>query len=248
MKKTGYKKHIIILMSVVLAAALIVNLSLALLVAKRNRDNVFSLGNVRLTLTEDDFPDDRQDRTMPPKSIVPKNPKIINVGLSDAYVFMRVTVPLYEVQLIDETTNKPVGERTLREVYDLLSDDASAGTVHLNPGYTIGETGRFDYHSKWVFLRSEVNAEKHTHSYLFGYGAKLDGKSNAETATLFDRLQLRNILEGELPKNVAEYVSVSAFGIQADNILNDVHVNDTSSLSEAELKAILSIYEKQEEA
>ena len=248
MKNNGYKKHFIILMCVLLAAALMVNLSLSYLVSKRDRDNVFSLGDVRLTLTEDKFPEDKQDRTMPPKSIVSKNPKVINRGMSDAYVYLKVTVPLYEVQLIDEATNKPVGEKTLREVFDFLSEDASKRTADENPDFTVKDAGRFDYHSKWLFLRSEENTESRTHSYLFGYRARLDGKSNTETAPLFESLQLRNVLEGELPKDVAETVMVKAFGIQADDLLNEVRVEDTSNVSETELRAILSIYEKQEEA
>ena len=57
-------KTAVILMSSFLAAALLINLTLSYLVVNKNRDNIFALGNVSLLLSEDNFPDNEEDRIM----------------------------------------------------------------------------------------------------------------------------------------------------------------------------------------
>ena len=67
-----------------------------------------------------------------------------------------------------------------------------------------------------------------------------------ETSTLFDKIQMRNVLEGELPKNTDQSVLVSAYGIQSEELLNNVTVEDNKNVTVSELRAIFSLYEKQE--
>ena len=77
------RRFAVILMSAFLAAALFINLTLSYLVVNKNRDNVFALGNVRLLLSEENFPQDENDRILAPKGIIQKDPKITNIGSTD---------------------------------------------------------------------------------------------------------------------------------------------------------------------
>ncbi|MBQ5563319.1 MAG: hypothetical protein IIT39_08030 [Clostridia bacterium] len=99
------RRFAVILMSAFLAAALFINLTLSYLVVNKNRDNVFALGNVSLLLSEDNFPQDENDRILAPKGIIQKDPKLTNIGSTDEYVFLKVIVPLCNVRIVDETTN-----------------------------------------------------------------------------------------------------------------------------------------------
>lgn len=247
-KKRSHKKYALILFSAILTAALIINLSLSYLVANKDRDNVFALGNVRLTLIEDAFPENQEERIMFPKSIVPKNPKIINNGSTDEYVFLRVVVPLCEVQLVDETTNKPDAKgRVYREIFNLLCSDA-ADSVNVDTSeFTVTDIGRFECHNKWKLLSAEEDTDAYTHTYIFGYSSLLTADNSFnETVTLFDMIQMRNVLEGELPSDAAQSVVVSAYGIQSEQLLNNVTVANPDNVTISELNNIFSLYKKQE--
>lgn len=239
-------KTAVILMSSFLAAALLINLTLSYLVVNKNRDNIFALGNVSLLLSEDNFPDNEEDRIMAPKSIIPKDPKITNIGSTDEYVFLEVTVPLCNVRIVDEQTNKIINhEKAYMEIFNFLSNDTSASTVSTS-GFTYDNTGSFGYDSKWILIDSSEDTANYTHTYLFGYSSLLTADISNSTTTLFDKMQLRNILEGDLPSDVTQTVRIEAYGIQAEELLNNVTVNDTADVTKAELKAIFDLYKNQE--
>ena len=87
-KSKSKSKSAVILMSAFLVAAflvaaLFINLTLSYLVENKNRDNVFALGNVRLLLSEENFPQDDNDRILVPKGIIQKDPKLTNIGSTD---------------------------------------------------------------------------------------------------------------------------------------------------------------------
>lgn len=249
------KKIALIILCAFLLMTLSLNVSVSYLIKERVRDNVFGLGRVELSLTEDAYPAEAESRLLAPKSIVPKNPRIVNTGSTDIYVFLSVTVPYDNVQLIDEEgagIHKPnaLGKH-LCELFDLLSDENGAyngaGTAHFSDSFTVTDVGVFEYAPEWCFLRSSENAEKKTHTYLFGYRSLLTTDSAHRTTTpLFDRVQLRNILEGELPENLAETVTVNAYGIQSQQLRGNVTVANPEAVTVQELTDIYRLYENQE--
>lgn len=243
------KKRMIVLITVILATFLITGLTISYLVSDRIRDNVFALGNVRLSLTEDEFPQDDQSKIMAPKSVIPKNPRIVNTGSTNQYVFLKVTVPLCNVKIVDEETNKPSDEKAYREIFNLISNDADAASVPAPEGdeFQITDNGSFTHHSKWIFIRANEDESANIHTYLFGYSSLLttDADSN-QTETLFDKIQFRNILEGELPQGNKQTIYVSAYGIQAEELLNNIHISDPDNVTKDELTAIFNLYEHQE--
>ena len=60
-------------------------------------------------------------------------------------------------------------------------------------------------------------------------------------------MQLRNILEGELPQGDVQTVDVSAYGIQAEELLNYIEVSDPKKVTKEELTAIFNLYQNQED-
>lgn len=229
-------KSAVILMSAFLVAALFINLTLSYLVENKNRDNVFALGNVRLLLSEENFPQDDNDRILVPKGIIQKDPKITNIGSTDDYVFLKVIVPLCNVRIVDKTTNKIINhEKAYMEIFNFISNDTSANNI-----------GSFGYNSKWILIDSSEDTVNYTHTYLFGYSSLLTGDSSDSTTALFDKMQLRNILEGDLPSDVTQTVRIEAYGIQAEELLNNITVSNTENVTKSELTAIFDLYKNQE--
>ena len=247
-KRITYRICAVIILSVFVIGALVVNMALSYLISSKSRDNIFTIGIVRLDLSEENYPDDPEDRILPPKGVIDKDPKIKNIGTNNAYVFLKITVPLCEVRIVDEQTKKiNRSGKEYREVFNLISSSDNAKIVLPSDDFTVFDTGAFSYDPEWILIRTEENTEKHTHSYTFGYTSLLTASdAQSETSTIFDKLQLRNILEGELDKEVLQKVTVSAYGIQADELPDSIEISDTDNISESELKAIFSLYEKQE--
>ena len=239
-------KSAVILMSAFLVAALFINLTLSYLVKNKNRDNVFALGNVRLLLSEENFPQDENDRILAPKGIIQKDPKITNIGSTDDYVFLKVIVPLCNVRIVDETTNKIVNnEKAYMEIFNFISNDTSSQTVSAS-GFTHNNIGSFGYNSKWILIDSSEDTANYTHTYLFGYSSLLTADISNSTTPLFDKMQLRNILEGDLPSDATQTVRIEAYGIQAEELLNNITVSNTENVTKSELTAIFDLYKNQE--
>ena len=131
------------------------------------------------------------------------------------------------------------------EIFNFISNDTSANTVSIS-GFTYDNTGSFGYDSKWELIDSSEDTANYTHTYLFGYSSLLTADISNSTTTLFDKMQLRNILEGDLPSDATQTVRIEAYGIQAEELLNNVTVNDTANVTKAELTAIFELYKNQE--
>lgn len=246
-KKKRSKRFIIGMTSAVAAAVLVVGVTISYMIASTGKDNVFSLGDVKLTLTEDNFPSSIEDRIMAPKGIVEKDPCVINTGSSEQYVFLKVTVPLAEVQIVNENDNK-INEsgKAYREIFNIISSDSAALSVASGDSFTVTDRGSFSYNSKWRFLKSYEDLTNNTHTYVFGYSELLPWGSDNVTESLFDKIQLRNILEYEITETDIESVRVNAYGIQAKELLNNVRISDTSNATAQELTAVYALFEKQE--
>lgn len=238
------RKKVLVISTAVLAAALMINVSLSFLVSENYRDNVFSLGNVKLLLTEENFPENEESRIMVPAGIISKDPKVTNTGNTDEYVFLKITVPLCEAELVDENDKIDSSERIYREIFNFISDKDDKETLSAQTGFVFSDVGSFQHDRKWTLIRSEENETEHTHTYLFGYSELLKGSQNKETTPLFDRIQMRNLLEGELPLNVEQTISVTAYGIQSEELLNHITIGQPDALTQEELTSIFVLYEK----
>ena len=244
-KKKRIKTAALLLLALSLAAMLTVSLSLSYLVANRSKENVFVIGSVGLELIENGFPEDKQSRTLAPGDRVTKQPCVMNTGSNAEYVFISVTLPLYEVITVNDEHKLNETEKVRREIFNLLSTDTDKRTVSTPADFTVSDIGVLEYSSSYELVRADEDLEKNTHTYYFGY-KKLLQPTNTPTEKLFEELQLRSLLEGEVPADAENTVTVAAYGIQAEELPDGLIPADKNAPSSEELSAILAVYLRQE--
>lgn len=251
------KSHKLILL---LAAVMIILCAMSattysFFVLKKTADNIFSVGIVDLTIEEESYPESEENRWLVPKSTLPKKPRLVNTGTTDIYVLIEISVPYQEVMLINDQgdqINMPSTEgKKERELFNLISESSQTlsgkETEGFTNGFTVTDTGDFIYQKNWVFVRSEEDTVHKTHTYLFGYNSMLrSGNGNNTTTTVFDKVQLRNILEGTLPDNIVESITIKAYGIQSDELKGELQIENPDHLTKTEIEKLFEYYCNQE--
>ena len=245
--------------------------TIAYLTDKTGATNTFTFGEVKVDTLEPNWDPDKIDENnngipdvsefVVPNQEIPKDPKCKNVGQNPAIVFIKLTVPVENVtRVADNGTAEKNGDaldRKLQEVF-YFKDANDLITSENN-----------NFHSKWVNLPEEelgyegaggsteyldlgVGKTKtytgidgaNLRTYVFGYNERLTPEQ--ETDTLFDKVQIKNIIENEVEPGAMKKIQVETFSIQADNIVNDQGAIDTSgTISHDTLKEIYDIYIRQ---
>lgn len=236
------------------AVLLIIGMSSAYLTDIEVKDNIITIGRVSISLTETPFDPDTV-YTVVPGSKQGKAPKLANDGNKDEFVFLRITVPKADITLLEETgENKGKPRDPLNEVQQIfkLNADSVTGDTDVIEA-AAGEDVVFSYHSGssssdgWVLLSTESKSETeggntaYWDEYVFGYNRKMS--PGAVTKTLFDEVQLKSFIDGEVTGEIS--VGVYGYGIQADRLKPDQTVtqDDLSAehLTEATLQGIYTI-------
>lgn len=269
------KKKVMAGLAVTLALALGAAGTLAYLTDNESHTNTFTVGDVKINLLErswnpadsdgDGVPDAAED--LVPNQEVAKDPTVKNEGINDAVVFLRVTVPVKDVTRIGDDGSILNKDGTAsnwtfvdadgdgvadtdpphapQEIF-WLKDAEDAITLHAN---------HFD--ENWIELTSkEVNngAEQYVgeRTYVFGYKTLLKGDKVGtvdgltETAPLFDKVQLKNIIENEIAPDQIQNIKVETWAIQSDNVLNaDGVINTTGDMDADTLGEIYDIFVNQ---
>ena len=219
-------------------------------------DNVITIGSVSVALSEDFTP-----AVVVPGSLETKAPKLTNNGAKDEYVFLRVTVPKAEVTLLYEADEyddaeppqllhrkgTPRAEQQAQELFRFLADSTGGdGSPLATAAFTGPCDGDLTYHSipaegpdpaGWLLLESDTS-DGETDVYYFGYNKKLTPE--AETRTLFDQIQLKSFIDGEVQGEVA--IGVFGYGIQADNLKPEgTELTPADLLTEAQLRSVWTI-------
>ncbi len=202
----------------------------AYLTDNESASNIFTVGKVDASLNEPDFPgnDDAAAKDLVPNQEVPKNPSVTNTGDNDMLAFMVVEVPAEFVTLVADDGTK--GVQAVTDLFWLKKNEDPAGT-HAN---------HFD--ENWIPLTSKtvVSTTAGTPSrYVFGYGSVLS--KGESTTALFDKVQLKNIIENEITPGKTLEINVKAYAIQAANILED-DADLCAELGEMNLEKIYDIY------
>lgn len=239
MKPKNKRKMFFIISGCVLLTVLAVGVTFAYLNDRKTADNVFTVGDVYLKIEEPNYPEQESSRKMVAYSKVSKDPIIKNTGTNDEFVFMKVTVPLEEVTLITDGTK---GEKQKQEIFNIISNDENKKTLTENPG--------FSYNSDWLYIESQTSGN--TASYVFAYKKILlasvnttaDTINRVETEPLFDEVQLKGVLEGDILENALENIKIEAYGIQSDNMYGVPDLN-VDSPTDDQLKEIYNIYVRQ---
>lgn len=155
--------------------------------------NTFTVGKVSIDLQEPDW--------VPPTNITPeqefaKDPKILNDGINDAYVFAEIVVPYANVVTANDNGTKNAAADTELFSYDLKDGWVEVGTP-----------------------AKDETAKTVTHLYAYGSADAMTalGK-DAETPSVFDYVRFANIVEDQQLEGTILDVVVNAYAIQTANI------------------------------
>lgn len=146
--------------------------------------NVVSADVVNVRLTEPDWDPERASG-LTPGSVVPKNPCAVNIGNHDAWIFLRLSIPIRHIALVN------VDSRRREEAGDtpLFSFAASDG---------------------WQLIQQSVsNGAQH---YVYGYKTLV--KPQEQTQALFEKVTLVPYLEGELSDKEKLQIPLEAAAVQ----------------------------------
>ena len=223
------KKHsLLAIVSCLLLLAMAIGFTSLYLTDNDTATNTVTVGDVKIDLLEPNWED---TNNVVPNQELPKDPQIKNVGINDAVVFMTVEVPVENITLTADDGTK--GVKGNNELF-WFKDSADGASVHAN-----------NFDTNWVHLDTRdtgANLAGTTRTYVFAYKTPI---SKDETTTaLFDKIQVKNFIENEIPAGKTEQIKINAYGIQASDVLES-GVDLTDTLSNANLDKIYSIFIKQ---
>lgn len=272
------KKVITIAVSCALIAAMGIGGTLAYLTDQTEATNKFTFGDVKVNIVEktwdttdgddDGVPDIAENEV--PNQQTPKSVQAHNVGINDAVVFIKVTVPVENVTRVfdDGTVEKKADgshDKKPQEIFyfERETDTINAQNNNFDPnwinipeeetGYVGagGATPYLNFGTTMTDVASKFRAYNNTYrTYVFGYNKRI--KPDEETTTLFDKVQIKNFLENEIEPggfdtNIARTaikdIKVESYSIQADNIVDaNGQIDTTGTLGHDVLKEIYDIY------
>ena len=239
---------------------------LAYLTDAESTTNSFTIGDVSIETLEPDWPgndsDDPQD--LVPNEEVDKNPLVDNKGVSDAIIFMTIDSPMAEITVVGDN-GAVVTPKSVNELFWFKDADDSVSTHANNFDAGWEELSAKEMYVKIAADGTEekiedadlatafaglADGEKLVKRYVFGYKEAIQGSSehdgsaqtetNKKTSNLFDKVQLKNVIENEIDGNAAQIV-IRTYAIQSSMILeNDVDLTET--LSAANLGKIYDIF------
>ena len=214
----------------VLVGALGIGGTIAYMTDNESVTNTFTVGKIDVDLTEPNYPgnDSPDVKDLVPNQEVQKDPKVTNVGVNDAIVFMSVEVPVKDVTLVKSDGTKGAKEKT--ELFWLKDASDTQGTFANH------------FSDQWLELTAKGEkdmAAGDTNTYVFAY--KNAVAKDTTTDSLFDKVQLKNVIEGEVTVGEAQNVVVNTYAIQASEVLEG-NTDLTDALTEENLGKIYDIY------
>lgn len=218
--KKSKKKLVLAIAACTLSLTLAFGGTLAYMTDTEGATNTVTVGRVNIDLEEPGYPGNDSDevKNIIPNQEVVKDPQIENTGNNDALVFLRVEVPQEEFTELDADNN--VGEKKLQDLFILknVSD-------------------------QWELLRTETVAGeggKAKTSYVYGYKKTLE--KDAITDKLFQKVQMKNVVESDLSGNVEDII-VTACAIQATDIPDvDLTPDSDGNLNKDVLDQVYTIF------
>lgn len=239
MKNTAQKKHRYSKSTAitVLLVILLIAFCIAAYVSTDMVTNRFNAESLDIELLEEQY--DRltaeQRSSVIPNRELPKDPKIRNTDKTDAFVFLRITVPVGRVTDVEPDGTKT--ERQRQELFcikSLLSPETDENGNSFNTNSSDNEY--------WIELTdheqgTDLSGDERT--YVFGYSVYL--KSGELTETLFDSVRLKNIIQYEADPDKLLDIYVQAYGIQAD-YMGDISKNDGSEKSVMTAEQLSALY------
>lgn len=149
-------------------------------------NNVITRGSIEVKVTEPGWLEEN-GRKLTPGSVIAKDPMVVNTGKNEAWVFLKVQIPMKEIILVDTETKKK-REPAKVELFSFSSTES------------------------WKLV--EKSAEGAWVNYVFGYRSPLE--AGGKTEPLFHDVTLVNYLEGELDDGETLTLPIEAMAIQTN--------------------------------
>ena len=185
------KKNIKIFVFIILIVAiLIISGILAVFLDEDSESNVFTVGTVKISLTETNWAGDSQK--IIPGDTISKNPVITNIGKNQAYVYMQVEIPIASVVLTQPNgtvLNNGVAQNT--ELFSLVGLDTT----------------------NWEEFEDSSQIVNGKKVYTYYYKTALN--VNSATTALFTGVELAHI---KGIGAASQQVSVKAYAIQTEGL------------------------------
>ena len=151
--------------------------------------NTYTIGNIEIELTEPSWVAANAQGIMPGDEIA-KDPTVKNTGSSDAYVFVKVSIPTGTVDGTADT-----------ELFTLVNSNDQDG---VNAG--------------WVQVSRTAETGKVTYVYAYASATELTTVESGDTATLFNKVRFVNPRNAATTTLTNGSIDVTAYAIQTNNI------------------------------
>lgn len=187
-KSSKSKKRFKIIVSLLLVTAILITGALAYLTATDTAKNVFTVGNVKISLDEPHWVESNGLNITPGK-VIAKDPTVTNTGNNDAYVYVMVTVPKKDAIKVNED-----GITVTKDDYQLFN-------------YTLNDG--------WTEIASKIDADDANNYYLYAYNNAL-APSNKTVPPVFNNVVFGNITEDQIASDEELNILIDAYAIQSD--------------------------------
>ncbi len=235
--------------------------TIAYLTDKAGATNKFTFGEVKVELLEPDWDTTDTDgdgipdmsEFVVPNQPVPKSVEGHNVGINDAVVFIKLTVPVHKVTRVADngTAERKENNYLDAKMQELFYFQQKEDTINCENNH---------FADTWINLPEEemgyegaggstpyldlTNTKVYTDSirtYVFGFHRRIP--KDEYTTKLFEKVQIKNIIENEVDPADVQDIKVELYSIQADCIVDENGEIDTSGeLDHDTLKEIYDIY------
>ena len=177
--------------------------ALAYFTATDGRTNNFTVGDVKIRIEE---PNWEIPRGIKPGETFPKDPKIENTGLNDAFVFLEVEIPKRNIYTYDPDTLERL-DKTSVQLFQINKTTALwMGT---------------DTHSdNWVKIREDLSGPD-SNKYIFAYGTSSSCTilpAGEKTDSLFETASFCYAVEGQGLDEEDFVIRINAYAVQAENL------------------------------
>lgn len=234
-----YLRYFLIFTAAVVSVALVYT-SIAYMIKQTELTNRFTKRDFDIDLLEPQYdllPEESRNNLVP-NDTVAKDPKVKNTKDTDAFVFLKVTVPVAEITEYNPYNINDHPTKHDDEVFYLKTTGTSLYVMNNVFNDTAADANDNGY---WVRLQEReegTDFSGETRTYVFGYSVYLTPEEESET--LFDFVQLKNILQYELDPDDDIHIQVDAYGIQADYLegINKNNGNNKAIMTQAQLNTI----------
>lgn len=190
------KKKIVLGMAV--SGIAIFGSSLAFFTSTETVTNDFTTGSINTVLHEEKWEAlaDTDHNNIPdmaemitPLKVIPKDPKVENIGINPAWIYLETRIPVKNIITADE-----YGRRNPETDTELFSYEADL--------------------ENWTLLSKTMDDESKEAVYVYGYDRVLD--PGQMTSPLFEEVKFCNVIEGQGLEKTEQVIIVKQMAIQSE--------------------------------